>query len=113
MPDDPKTAATADAATDMSLLAHNPQAFVRWFQGMFAVAHEITQFTHARLEESMAAWSTFASCASPEQALENQRRFATKAAEQYAEHIAKLSRMMMSVARDNISSPQPQATRNM
>jgi phasin family protein len=111
MPDDPKSAATADAATYMSLLASNPLAFARWFQGMFAVAQEITQFTHARLEESMSAWSTFASCASPEQALDYQRRFAAKAAEQYAEHIAKLSQMMMSVAGDNLSTVQPQAAR--
>jgi hypothetical protein len=113
MPDDPKSTSTANAATYMNVLEGNQQAFARWFQGMFAVSQEITHFTQARLHEAMTTSSMLAGCASPEQALDCQRRFATRAAEKYTEEMSKLSRMMISIARDNISSPQPEATRKM
>jgi phasin family protein len=119
MPDDPKSAAQPEAKTPvggdpaiyLSLLEGNQRAFARWLQGMFAVAQEITQFTHSRLEEDMAAWSTLASCGSPEQALDCQRRFAAKAAEQYAEEMGKLSRMMMSLASEDRSPLRPPAAK--
>jgi phasin family protein len=67
----------------------------RWLQGMFALSHEITQFTQGRLQEDMAAWSALATCRNPEEAIDCQRRFAAKATEQYAEEIGKLSQMMV------------------
>jgi len=46
---------------------------------MNALSQEIAQFTQNRLQEDMAAWSTLASCNSPEDAFECQRRFAQQA----------------------------------
>jgi hypothetical protein len=118
MPDDPKSfsskpnaRATSAQATDVRPVNANgnEQAFARWLRGMFAVAQEIAQFTQLRLQEDMAALSTLAACASPEQALECQRRFAARAGEQYGGEMTKLSQMMISVANQGLSLYQPQA----
>ena len=107
MPDDPKSIAPKPI-TQVRPPDSNEQAFARWLRGMFAVAQEITQFTQLRLQEDMAALSTLAVCASPEQALECQRRFAAKAGEQYAGEMTKLSQMMISVANQGLSLYQLQ-----
>jgi Phasin protein len=119
MPDDPrpapapapsKTAADPRAAIYATLFESNQHAFARWLSGMFALSQEITQFTQSRLQEDMAVWSTLATCSSPEQAVDCQRRFAAKMADQYSDEIAKLSRMMMSIAAEGLTQlPQRSA----
>jgi hypothetical protein len=120
MPDDPRPAPapaqskpTADpraAAIYATLFESNQHAFARWLSGMFALSQEITQFTQSRLQEDMAVWSTLATCSNPEQAVDCQRRFAAKMADQYSDEIAKLSRMMMSIAAEGLTSlPQRSA----
>jgi hypothetical protein len=94
------------AAASATLLEGSQHAFARWTQALFALSKEITQFTQARLQEDMAAWSTFAACRSPEEAVDWQRRFAAKATEQYAEEISKLSQMMIGMAGESLSQPQ-------
>lgn len=91
------------------LFEANQRAFARWFQGMNALSREITQFTQNRLQEDMAAWSTLASCKSPEDAFECQRRFAEKATSQYSDEITKLSQLMASLAADGLASLQRSA----
>jgi hypothetical protein len=95
---DPRTAMYA------TLLDSNRHAFARWLEGMFALSQEITQFTQTRLQEDMASWAALATCSSPEQAFDCQRRFAERLSEQYSHEISKLSRMMMSISSDGLSS---------
>jgi Phasin protein len=113
MPDDPRSASTpapskpaADPRAPLytTLFEGNQHAFARWLAGMFALSQEITQFTQTQLQESMAVWSTLAICSGPEQALDCQRRFAAKMADQYSEEITKLSRMMMSIMAEGLTS---------
>ena len=102
-----KAAAANGGAPNYGFLFEaNQRAFARWFQGMSALSQEITQFTQSRLQEDMAAWSTLASCKSPEDAFECQRRFAEKATSQYSEEITKLSRLMAGLAADGLASLQ-------
>lgn len=110
MPDDPRPApaqskpeAETPAPLYAALFDSNQHAFARWLAGMFALSQEITQFTQSRLQEDMAVWSTLATCSSPEQAVDCQRRFAAKMADQYSDEIAKLSRMMMSIAAEGVT----------
>ena len=88
------------------LLEVNQRAFTRWFLGMNALSQEIAQFTQNRLQEDMAAWSTLASCNSPEDAFECQRRFAQQATAGYVAEVAKLSQMMMSLANEGLEPRQ-------
>lgn len=88
------------------LLEANQRAFARWLVGMNALSQEIVQFTQGRLQEDMAAWSTLASCNSPEAAFECQRRFAEKATTGYVAEVTKLSQMMMSLASAGLEPPQ-------
>jgi len=111
MPDDPRSAAASSkpaadprAPLYATLFESNQHAFARWLAGMFALSQEITQFTQSRLQEDMAVWSMLATCRSPEQAVDCQRRFAAKLADQYSDEIAKLSRMMMSIAAEGLTS---------
>lgn len=112
MPDDAKLAGRREApipmhewgATCGALLEGNQQAYARWVQAMFALSQEIGRFTQARLQEDMTAWSTLATCQSPVEAMECQRRFTAKAAEQYSEEIAKLSQIMMGIAGEGLAS---------
>jgi hypothetical protein len=71
-----------------------------------ALSQEIAQFTQMRLQEDMAAWSTLASCNSPEDAFECQRRLAEKATAGYVAEVAKLSQMMMSLASEGLEPRQ-------
>ena len=91
------------------MLEANQRAFAHWFLGMNALSQEIAQFTQCRLQEDIAAWSTLASCNSPEDAFECQRRFAQKATAGYAAEVTKLSQMMMSLAREGMESHQRNA----
>jgi hypothetical protein len=88
------------------LVESNQRAFAHWFQGMNALSQEIAQFTQSRLQEDMAAWSTLASCYSPEAAFECQRHFAEKATAGYVAEVTKLSQMMMSLATEGLASRQ-------
>jgi phasin family protein len=88
------------------LLESNQRAFARWFHGVNALSQEIAQFTQSRLQEDIAAWSTLASCNSPEAAFECQRRFAQQATAGYVAEVTKLSQMMMSLASEGLASRQ-------
>jgi Phasin protein len=91
------------------LLEANQQAFARWLNGVNALSQEIAQFTQNRLQEDMAVWSTLASCNSPEDVFQCQRRFAQEAAVGYTAEVAKLSQMMVSLAREGLESHQRNA----
>ena len=88
------------------LLEANQLAFVRWLNGVNALSQEIAQFTQSRVQEDMAAWSALASCSSPESAFECQRRFAEKATAGYVAEVAKLSQMMVGLAREGLEPRQ-------
>ena len=91
------------------LLEANQLAFARWLNGVNVLSHEIAQFTQMRLQEDMAAWSMLASCSSPEDAFECQRRLAEKATAGYVAEVAKLSQMMMSLASEGLEPRQRDA----
>jgi hypothetical protein len=91
------------------LLESNQRAFAHWFHGMNALSQEIAQFTQSRLQEDIAAWSMLASCYSPADAFECQRCFAQKATAGYVEEVAKLSQIVMSLAREGMESHQRNA----
>ena len=101
MPDETKTAERRPPPEPKpeqpyaAFLEGNQQAFTRWFQASVGLFEEMARFKQVRMQEDMAAWSTLASCRSPEQAMECQRRYAAKAAEQYSEEMKRLSQLMM------------------
>jgi hypothetical protein len=106
MPDDGKSAGRREARAHTpdwgvpfgAFLEGGQQAYARWLQTMCEFSQEIARFAQDRLQEDMTAWTTLATCHNPEQAMEWQRQFSTKAAAQYGEEIGKLSRMMTSMA---------------
>lgn len=119
MPDDKMTRAKqgkahpeALGAACTTLMEGNQQAFARWTQALIAFSQEIAHFTQHRLQEDAAAWSALAACRSPDEAMECQRRFTVKAAEQYYEEIGKLSQMMMRAAGEGFSSLQQRPSLN-
>jgi hypothetical protein len=83
-------------------LEWNQLGFARWFHGITTLSDEVTQFIQRRLQDEMAGWSALASCRTPEEAFECQRRFAEKATAQYAEEVARLSQMMMRLATEGL-----------
>lgn len=101
----PKAESTGAGRTPMfaSLLEANLEAVARWFNSVDAFSQEITRFTRNRLQEDMAVWTTMASCKSPEEAVECQRRFAETATAQYTEELTKLSQMVASAATESFS----------
>jgi hypothetical protein len=78
--------------------------FTSWFRGVGILSGEMTRFIQDRLSEDMTAWSVLASCRTPEEAFECQRRFAEKATAQYAEEITKLSQLMLDLATEGLQS---------
>lgn len=89
-----------------SLLAVNERAFRSWARGVSAFAEEMTRFTEERLREDGAAWQVLATCRSPIDALECQRRFAAKATEQYLAEAGKLSEIAMTLASESLAALQ-------
>jgi phasin family protein len=100
------TPPTSGWSPNYAVLLEPNQAFARWLNGMNAMSQEIAQFTQSRLQEDMAAWSTLASCRTPEAAFECQRRFAEKATAGYVAEVTKLSQMMMSLASEGLEAHQ-------
>jgi len=113
MPDDKSTSSShakthpdAWGAACTALMEGNQQAFARWMRALIALYQEVAQFTQDRLQEDAAAWSALTACRSPDEAMECQRRFTAKAAEQYYDEIGKLSQLMMKTAGESFSSLQ-------
>lgn len=92
-----------------SLLAVNERAFRSWARGVAAFSEEMTRFTQARLREDTETWQVLAACRNPMDALECQRRYAEKAAEQYLAEAGKLSEIAVSVANENLTALQSEA----
>lgn len=92
-----------------SLLAINERAFRFWTRGVSAFAEEMTRFTEERLREDGAAWQVLATCRSPIDALECQRRFVVKATEQYLAEAGKLSEIAMTLAGESVAAVQSSA----
>ncbi len=86
------------------LFEANQQVFNSWCRGVGAVSGEVTRFIQDRWSEDMAAWSALAHCRTPEEAFECQRRFVEKAMTQYAEEIAKLSQLMLTLTTQGVDS---------
>lgn len=92
-----------------SLLAINERAFRAWTRGVSAFTEEMSRFTQERLKEDAETWQVLAACRNPMDALECQRRFAEKAAEQYMAEAGKLSEIAVSVANENLTALQTEA----
>jgi hypothetical protein len=78
--------------------AVNQQAVAQWLRTMSELSLEVARFAQIRFQEDVAAWSALLACHKPEDAMDCQRRFVVKAAQQYGEEIGKLSQMAMRVA---------------
>lgn len=106
----PKPAANGGAANGSALyyaafFENSQHAYVLWLESMFALSQEITRFVLARMQEEATASFALAACRNAQQAFELQRRFATKAVEQYSEEVGKVSQMMTRLASVDQSSP--------
>ena len=97
--------ASSDSASGYGFLVEaQQQLFTSWLRCIGSLSGELTRFVMDRLSDDMAAWSALAACKTPEEAAECQRRFAKKAAAQYAEEVAKLSQLMLSLATEGVNS---------
>ncbi len=105
----PKAALEGPASGYGFLFEANQQAFARWFNGITTLSGEVTQFIQRRLQDDMAGWSALASCRTPEEAFECQRRFAERATAHYAEEVTRLSQLMMRLATEGLDSFQSRA----
>jgi Phasin protein len=100
----PKTAGNGWALPYAALLENNRYAFAHWVQDAMALSQEISRFIQERLQEDVAASVALTTCRSATDVMGCQRRFATKAAEQYSVEINKLSQMMMKVTTAGFTS---------
>ncbi len=107
----PKAAPELPASGYGFLFEANQQAFARWINGITALSGEVTQFIQKRLQDDMAGWSALASCRTPEDAFECQRRLAEKATAHYAEEVTRLSQLMMRLATESLDSLHSRADR--
>jgi hypothetical protein len=83
------------ATTLSELLDGNKRALLHWFQGTQAFSDEVSGFTQQRMLLTMEAWSALLACRSPEQVVEQQRRFMAKAMERCAEELTSLSQLAL------------------
>jgi len=77
------------------LLDGNRRSLAQWFQGTQAFCDEVSGFAQARLLVTMEVWSALLACRSPEQVVEQQRRFMAKTMERCAEELASLSQLAL------------------
>lgn len=80
-------------ATLSDLVDGNKQALVQWFQGTQALSDETLGIARARMLLAAETWSAFLVCRSPEQVMEQQRRFMAKAMERCADELTSLSQL--------------------
>ena len=85
--------AEAWATTLSDLIDGNKQALVRWFRGTEALSDETLALARARMLLAMEAWSALLACRSPEQVVQQQRRFMAKAMERCADELTSLSQL--------------------
>lgn len=93
-----------------SLFALNERAFTSWVRGVSAFAEEVGRFTQTRLHEDAEVWQVLATCRTPMDALECQRRYAEKAAGDYMDEANKLTRLAVDAANEGLSSLQKTAS---
>jgi hypothetical protein len=87
----PQAAALANTLSD--LLEGNKRAFVQLFLQTQALSDEVSGMARARALLAIEAWSALLACRSPEQVVEQQRRFIAKAMERCAEELTSLSQI--------------------
>lgn len=93
-----------DAWNPARLFAIHQSAFDFWVRGVSAWTEELGQFMRARITNDLDALTSFASCKTPEQALEWQRQFLEAATRDYFEEANKLSRLTIGLANDSFSA---------
>jgi len=81
------------------------QAFAQWIASVSAMSEEVVHFTQERLQQHMEACTALATCKSPQEALDCQCRFASKAVDDYFAELGKLPRLMMDLGTSE-SHPQ-------
>jgi hypothetical protein len=108
----PKVRGDGSAEPYAALLDSSQNTFSSWMQEAMALSQEVFRFVHERLEEDVAASLTFARCRSAEDVIDCQRRFATKAVEQYSAEIGKFSQIMVKLASVGLSFALAPATKN-
>jgi len=95
--------AEAWATTLSALVEGNKEALVQWFRGTQALSDETLGIARGRLLLATEAWSAFLACRSPEQVVEQQRRFMAKAMERCADELTSLSQLAARTASNGSS----------
>ena len=95
------------------LIAANGRAMNKWLKvsevvanGMFALSHEMLQFSQARFREDVEGRVALGRCQNPGEALACQRRLAERAAAAVLEEATKLSGLMTQMANEGFTSLQ-------
>jgi hypothetical protein len=88
-----QSAAVTDTLSD--LLDCSKQALVQWLRGTQAFSDEVLGIARARQLLTIEAWSALLACRSPEQVVEQQRRFIAKTMERGAEELTSLSQLVL------------------
>jgi Phasin protein len=91
-----QTGAWATAMSD--LLDGNKRVLMHWLEGTQAFSDEVSGLAQARMQLATEAWSALLACRTPEQVVEQQRRFAAKAMERFAEELTSFSHLAMRTA---------------
>jgi hypothetical protein len=86
------------ATTCSDLLDGNKRALAQWFQGTQALFNEAASLAQARMLFTVESCSALLACRSPEQVIEQQRRFMMNAMERYAEELTSLSQLALRAA---------------
>jgi len=100
-------------ASYAGLVAPNGRAMNDWLKvsevvanGMFALSHEMLQFSQARFREDVEGRVALGHCKSPTEALHCQRQFAERTAAQFLDEATKLSGLMTQMANEGFRSVQ-------
>ena len=103
-PQEPRTPPYGWAPNFAAVTDGNHDAVARWMKDIFALSHEMTRFTQARVQADLETWWKLASCRRVEDVVDCQQRFATTAAEHYAQEMTRLSQMLLNTATDGVST---------
>jgi hypothetical protein len=100
-------------ASYAGLVAANGRAMNDWLKvseivanGMFALSHEMLQFSQTRFREDVEGRVALGRCQNPSEALHCQREFAERTAAQFLAEATKLSGLMTEMANEGFRSMQ-------
>lgn len=84
-------------------------ALAHWVQGMFELSQEVARFAQSRMREDIAHWQALVNCRKMDQIRIYQDRFVADALKEYADELATLSHMTVSLVGDGMALAQPRS----